>query len=515
MPDLIPLTNSSSVALGVTVPSKFTPPLITGNPGDCVCGCALTYKTSYGFDVIDFARDVVGEPLDPWQEWTVIHAGELLPDGRPRFRKVLIVVARQNGKTHLCKILALYWLFVEKQELVLGTSTNLDNAKESWNKCVEFSEASQWLRPRVKTVRRANGECLLETTKGAKYKIAAANRKGGRGKTVNKLVLDELREHQTWDAWDASTKATNAVHDAQIFCITNMGDMKSIVLDDQLAKANRFITSKRGDRRFGLFEYSAPENARVDSLESLAMANPNMGRRIDAEMLLTEAQEALSSGGEVLGRFKTEILCQRVTLTNPAIDPEGWTLCGVHPEDAIQLSDYRDRVAVCFDVSLDGSHATAVAAALIDGVTHAEVVGSWDGYDASARAMQELPRLIAKIKPAVYGWFPGGPAAGLAANMEKRRNADRWPPRGVKLEEIKGDAAAVCMGLAEVVKAGQVQHPEDPMLTMHVQSAQKLPRGDAYVYARKGSVPIDGAYALAGAVHEARTLKPRAPLAGL
>src|SRR5689334_19115868 len=79
----------------------------------------LTPGTSYGFAVIDFARDVLGTPLDPWQQWVVIHAGELLEDGRPRFRTVLLLVARQQGKTTLLKVLSLFWLYVECHPLIL------------------------------------------------------------------------------------------------------------------------------------------------------------------------------------------------------------------------------------------------------------------------------------------------------------------------------------------------------------------------------------------------------------
>ncbi len=106
---------------GSTTPRVWTPSLVE-----------LTPATSFGYDVIDFARDVLGEPLDAWQEWLVIHLGELLPDGRPRFRKVLVIVARQNGKTHLSRVLILYWLFVERVRLVLGTSTDRNEAKRAW-----------------------------------------------------------------------------------------------------------------------------------------------------------------------------------------------------------------------------------------------------------------------------------------------------------------------------------------------------------------------------------------------
>src|SRR5690606_19899306 len=101
------------VVVGVTQPRIATAPLVTGKPGPCGCGCALTPRTSYGFDVDDFARDVLRMELDPWQRHLVIHAGELLPDGRtPRFRTVLSMVSRQNGKTTLLVVLTLYWLYV-------------------------------------------------------------------------------------------------------------------------------------------------------------------------------------------------------------------------------------------------------------------------------------------------------------------------------------------------------------------------------------------------------------------
>src|SRR3954463_6298283 len=86
--------------LGRIEPRVFTPPMRE-----------LTPETSYGFDVIAFARDVLNRPLDPWQEFVVIHACELLEDGRPRFRKVLVIVSRQQGKTELGVVLTLYWLF--------------------------------------------------------------------------------------------------------------------------------------------------------------------------------------------------------------------------------------------------------------------------------------------------------------------------------------------------------------------------------------------------------------------
>lgn len=492
----------SSARQGRTEPRVWTPPLRE-----------LTPETSYGFDVITFAATVLGQPLDPWQSWLVIHAGELLPDGRPRFRFVLALVARQQGKTHLLKVLALYWVFVERRRLVLGMSTTLDYAREAWAGAVDMAETCPYLAAELVEKRLANGEQRITSAHGCQYRIAAANRRGGRSLTVHRLVIDELREHQSWDAYNAAVPAMNAVYEAQAWFITNQGDDRSVVLDSLRGAATEHALHGGGDDRLGIFEWSAPDGADPEDLDALAMACPNMGRPghgTDPDALLAQARRAKAAGGEELTGFRTEIMCQRVHMLDPAIEPFSWAASGT--DQPISLADHRDRVALCVDVSLDGAHASVVAAAVVDGVAHTEVVGAWAGLGCTQILRDELPELVRTVRPRVVGWFPSGPAAALAADLGDRRGNRAWPPRGVLVEEIRGDVAAVCMGLAEQVRTAHVQHPRDPVLDLHVAAASRLWRGDAWVFARAGAGPIDGAYALAGAVHLARTMRVRPPL---
>jgi hypothetical protein len=489
----------------------MTPPLVTGPPGPCVCGCALTRETSYGFAVIDFAR-LLGHPLDPWEELAAIHGGELLPDGRPRFRILLLLVARQNGKTTLVMILALFWQFVEARALTLGTSTKLDYSKESWSKSVKLARKSRVLdalRP-AKWTREANGEQESWTTEEARYKIAPANSEGGRSLTIDRLICDELRQHHTYEAWDAAEPAASPA-DAQIWALSNAGDDRSVVLNDHRDDAIKFIETGEGDKRLGLLEWSAPEHADPEDPQALAMANPNLGRRgTDLETLLAAAKRAKRKGGQALTGFKTERMCIRVKHVNPAIDPAAWARC-LDPGDMDAL---RRRLAGCIDVSSDGRHVTFVVAGVLpDDRVRVEVVAAWDSTEAARKA---LPGLVARVRPLVLGWFPAGPGAELAADLADRRKAGRmnWPPPGVRVEEIRGETTAVCMAFAGLVSAVQVAHSNDPLLNDHVGGVEKLMRGDAWVFSRKGEGHGDAAYGAAGAVHLARTMptpvgKPR------
>jgi hypothetical protein len=505
---LQPLDPSSTTyatdVVGSVTPRLWTPPLRE-----------LTEETTYGYELIDFAARI-GWPLDPWEQWVAIHAGELLPDGRPRFRIILILVARQNGKTLLSRVWVLWWLFIQEVPLVIGAHADRDKAKTSWQKTIEMALKVPLLARelgRRHTVKQV-GEEDFSTLKGAHYRFGAANRRLGRGDTVGALSLDELREHLDWDAYDAALNAMNAVSDGQAVAITNQGDDRAVVLDSLRESALEYIETGAGDRTLGLFEWSAPNGSEPDDLAALAAANPNLGHRIEVDVLMGAAQRAKRRGGEQLARFKTEVLCMRVTLLDPAIDPDRWAACGYDPDDDAQrvdLADHRGQLALCLDVALDGSHATLMAAARVGEHVYVEVVQRWQGFGCTAAVRSELPELVRRLRPRTLGWFPGGPAASVAAALTTRQAGRVWPPPRVAVAELKAETVPVCMGLAEQVATGELRHPRDPMLTGHVEQTQKLRRGDGWIYVRRGSGPIDATYAMAGAVHLARTLPPPLP----
>lgn len=513
---------------GSVTPRLWTPPL---RP--------LTPETSYGFDVVAFARYVLLAPFDPWEEWAVIHAGEMLPDGRPRFRHILIMVARQNGKTHLCVVLSLYWMFVDQWPMTLGTSTKLDYARISWEKAVNLMRATKSLRalmPARGGIRRTNGEQEMKSILNTSYKIGAANDDGGRSLSIDRLIQDELRQHKSYAAWDAGVGAMSARPYAQNFCLSNAGDDTSVVLNERREMALKFVKwwERNGTAdvaemitsgqlppgmpnfRNGILEWSAEEDADPRDMRALAQANPNLGvvgwdgaLRMDPQEKYLEACAAVEKGGRTLTGFQTEFMCIRVPMLDPAVDAAAWKACG---GDADLMA--APRVAWCLDVAPDLEHAILVACALDDGVAVLDVVDAWAGPAAVPDMLADLPDLVADGKPVSLGWFPGGPAAAAAGRLKDRAAKDRhfaWPPPWLEVVEIREETAAVCMGFAVEVRAYLVRHGNDELLTTHVTGADKLMTGDRWRFARGvDAAHVNGAYAAAGAVHLARTM-PAAP----
>ena len=304
--------------LGETKPRVFTPPLRE-----------LTPETSEGFKVIRFAEEVLRITLYPWQRWLLIHALELLPSGEFRFRYVVVLVARQNGKSTLGQILALYFLYVMRVPLVLGTAQNLDISSELWRETVDIAEAIPELADEIDDVTRQVSRESLMLHGRRQYRVAAASRKGGRGRTGDLILMDELREHLNWHAWSAVSNTTMARQMALVWAMSNAGDSTSVVLRSLRFKAHEILgdpdgiveeleandgdlddegesdtaEGNQGDH-LGWFEWSAPPNCDIWDRGAWAMANPSMnyGGLSDRNI------EAAMAGDE--WEFRTEILCQ-------------------------------------------------------------------------------------------------------------------------------------------------------------------------------------------------------------
>lgn len=369
------LGKKSGELLGKTEPRIWTKPLRE-----------LTAETSHGFSVISFASVILGIELYPWQQWLLIHALELNEDGTYRFRKIFVLVGRQNGKTTLLTVLTLWWLFMDSESfpehlpaeefLILGTAQNLDLAEEAWNsalkRCDPFPDeddahfvvpdlAAETRRP-VKT----NGKKSLRLKNGAMYEPRAASRMGGRGKSSARVLMDEMREQRTWDIWGSVSKTKNAIFNSQLWGISSAGDEKSVVLstlrDGQIeAIADWDSYVEKGiqsveeyafihDLATALFEWSAPEDSALLDTDAILQANPSIGYKpMFYESILSDLL-----GDEPESVKRTEILCQWVTSrVNAYIDSADWRGRQVALEDLV--IPHGSRTVWGVDVSADRS----------------------------------------------------------------------------------------------------------------------------------------------------------------
>lgn len=457
--------------LGSDTPRVFTPPLRK-----------LTPKTSLGFALIEFAEDVLGIDLYPWQKWLAIHSLELLPDGTFRFRTVLLLVARQNGKSTFLQILALFFLYVRGVALVIGTAQNLDIAEEVWQGAVDIAQDVPDLAAEIERVVMVNGKKALELRRGERYKVQAANRRGGRGLSGDLVLLDELREHQTWDAWGAVTKTTMARPLAQTWAASNAGDGSSMVLKFLRGLAHEAVGDPDGladqiaasdddidDESLGIFEWSAPPGCGLDDREGWAQANPSLGHAI--------FERAISSARRTDPEhvFRTEVLCQWVDSFHVnVIRLDRWATC----EDA--GSTISEPQVFAFDVTpgqFDRSASVAIAGTRSDGLAHVEIMRSDPGTGWLPALLVELR---AKYPNAKIVGDPTGPAGSVFTDAKAL---------GVEIEAISGrEYAQACGSFHDAVVDLRMRHRPDAVLDAALLGASKRDVGDgAWTWSRKSS----------------------------
>jgi phage terminase large subunit-like protein len=255
-------------------------------------------------EVSDLA-DKIGMPLLDWQRLVLEDMLRIDAKGEFKRKTMGLLIARQNGKTHLARMLILAHLFLWDSKMVIGMSSNRNMALDTFRQVANAIMDNDFLKDQVKQIRYANGQESITTLKGNRYQIVAATRDGSRGLTANFLFIDELREISE-EGWKAARPTTRATGGQTLVC-SNAGDAYSVVLNDLRERALSYPSPT-----LGWYEYSAPPHCKVDDRNAWAMANPSLGKLIDEETL----EEAVATNP--INNTRTEMLCQWVdSMTSP------------------------------------------------------------------------------------------------------------------------------------------------------------------------------------------------------
>jgi phage terminase large subunit-like protein len=242
----------------------------------------------------------------PWQEFVLKDMLTVDKKGLWIRKTNLILVARQNGKTHLARMLILAHLIKWNTD-VLIMSSNRSMALDTFRQITSLLETNDHLKGFVKQIRHANGTESIHMLSGARLDVVAATRDGSRGRSVNGLLyIDEIREI-TEDGFRAATPTTRAHPNSQTLLTSNAGDAFSTVLNDLRERAIDYPP-----KSYGFYEYSAPQYCKINDRNAWALANPSLGYTITEEAI----EEAIATSP--IENTRTETLCQWIdSLSSP------------------------------------------------------------------------------------------------------------------------------------------------------------------------------------------------------
>jgi phage terminase large subunit-like protein len=325
-------------------------------------------------DVEDLCK-IVDIPLLPWQKFVLTDMLRVDSKGKFIRRTCLALGARQNGKTHMVRMLILAHLIKWDSKNILIMSSNRSMALDTFRQIAYLLESNDHLKGFVKQIRYANGTESIEMLDGTRLDVVAATRDGSRGRTADFLYIDELREISE-EGYRAAIPTTRARPNAQTLLTSNAGDAFSIVLNEMRERA-----LENPPKSFGFYEYSAPQYAKITDRKAWAMANPALGYTITEEAL----EEAVATSP--IENTRTELLCQWISSLASPFPPNSIEDCS---DSTLQMSAGAYTV-FAFDKSPSSRDAALVAGQILpDGRIGIGVLQTWE----SLVSVDEL--LIAK-----------------------------------------------------------------------------------------------------------------------
>ena len=386
-------------------------------------------------DVLDLCT-IIEQPLLPWQEFVLKDMLTVDKNGNWIHRTNLLLIARQNGKTHLARMLILAHLIKWPSRNILIMSSNRSMALDTFRQIAYILESNDHLKGFVKQIRHANGTESIEMLDGSRLDVVAATRDGSRGRSADFLYIDELREVSE-EGYRAAIPTTRAKPNAQTLLTSNAGDAFSKVLNDLHERC-----MNRPPKSLGFYEYSAPQYCKIDDRSAWAQANPALGHTITEEAI----EESIATSP--IENTRTETLCQWVSSLSSPFPPNSIEDCS----DSELIINPGGYAVFGFDVSPSKRNASLCAGVLMpDGKIAVGILESWE----SQVSVDDL-----KIAAAIKGWADiWRPRTILFDRYATQSIADRLANAGCVVESCDGQQFyRACGDLLDAVVNGRLVH---------------------------------------------------------
>jgi phage terminase large subunit-like protein len=432
--------------------------------------------------------EIIKMPLLPWQEHVLKDMLTVDSKGKWIRKTNLLLIARQNGKTHLARMLILAHL-IKWETNVLIMSSNRSMALDTFRQVTDILENNDHLKGFVKQIRYANGTESIEMLNGTRLDVVAATRDGSRGRSVNGLLfIDEVREI-TEEGFRAATPVTRAHPNSHTLLCSNAGDAFSTVLNDLRERAISYPP-----KSFGFYEYSAPQYCKIEDRNAWAMANPSLGYTISEEAI----EEAIATSP--IENTRTETLCQWIdSLSSPW--PHG--VLEETSDSTLEMTSGAYTV-FGFDVSPSRRNGSLVAGQILpDGRIG---IGILETYSSQV-AIDEL-----KMAASIKGWADiYKPRLVCFDKYATQTIADRLSQSGVMVEDVSGQQFyKACGDLLEGLVNHRVVHNGQTELIQQMNNCAAKVNDSAWrIIKRKSAGDISAPIGLAMVVTKLMLPQPK------
>lgn len=478
-----------------------------------------------------------GKPLVllDWQKDFIMRLfGWRRPDGRRRFRRFYLEIAKKNGKSTLLAALALLLLLDDRYTTSDGRVLS-DGAPEVYLNAVDrdqasiiFDESARMIRHSPELARRLNVinhvKRIVDPRGNGKIQANSADVASKDGVNASTVFFDELHRQKTREMWDVFEYAGASREQPLTGSITTAGESPEGVWYEQRIYSEQVNDGVIPDLAHLGVVYRALETDDLDDPATWRKANPSLGATISEEDFRREWEEA-----KALPTKRSNFLRLRLNIVargdSQFVALEAWDRCATPPvcdPDApwyggLDLSQNQDLTAL---VTLS-PHGDLFNVACRFWLPEDNIEELERQHQLPYRAWADMGLITLTPGNVVDFDFIRSELVMMAAQGECRGlfiDPYRATQLAIQLKEQDGlpvqfirqgflSLSAPTKELERLILGGKLRHGAHPILRNHVANAvaEQDAAGNLKLSKRKSKRKIDGAAALVNAIAAAST----------
>lgn len=464
------------------------------------------FRPTLGAEVNETAAQL-GKPLSRWQRFVADTAYELNTSGDLQYRKVVLSVGRQQGKSylslcrHLDRALNGYYRYSSPQITVYTAQTRQAAAEQvthAWYEQIAGSPIEEELdngRPR----KQAGSESLSFSRSHGRILVQPSNEKAGHGlSNVGVADIDEAWSHKDDKGYLleqglAPTQLATTSPQLWVSSTAGASAIGSPYWYGTLEAERARIEANQPDSRVAFFEWAAPDDADPSDPQSWSMGCPAMGETITQEAIAFQYESMPEDD------FARSILNQwRGTLAQ-LIDAKAWLAC----RDTNAVAD-TTRLWLAVDASplpTGGVTASIAFAGWVGNKVVVELIENAPGLSWVADRVREITRAQRFQSLTIDGI---GPANSILPDLRAKSRAP------VEVTDATTLGAA-CGRILQGVLEGSVLHRGQAALDAAVAGAGRRQLLDGFAFSRRHSSADLSPLIASTLAHWQAAIRPTAP----
>lgn len=287
-----------------------------------------------------------GKPvlLELWQKALIAAAFGFVHEktGLRKYRKVLLVVGRKNGKSTLAAPVGLYLMIADGEPgaEIYSAATKRDQAKIIWMEAKRMVRKSPVLARRVKTL---VGELVgVGPFDGCVFRPLGADSETLDGLNVHGALLDETHAWPGRELYDVIIDGMDAREQPMTFETTTAGFVREGLYDEEYAEAENALGDDKDfwDERLLPVIYELDKADEWKDPAAWQKANPGLGTIKNLESLEEKVKKALRNS-----RLVPNMLCKDFNIPSTGVD--AWlTFQEIENKATFKLEDLRGCYAI-------------------------------------------------------------------------------------------------------------------------------------------------------------------------